>query len=327
MPIVLVDLTARALDPGEARDIAKHFGRAPWRGPLDVLAVSVVTATLASRFIRGVWVPVTTRVWSCSGSLLKGEVLGWPADPAATVTLAESGRNPSIRARTSLGANGYSREHIRAGRAGLCPHRRPPDRQLSSGDGCALLVNDLSSNRTGLRRALPDRGGEGDQKQWYDGKGTNTIQNVHNGILQLLRGPQAHAGAAEWSWVAGVRFEGNGRQDGRYSRERRERLLGAGAVVPQLPEDPVAEASHQLAGGRGPKADRLVDDVNAIYRLCSGPASRSKRLQKRRESPGTSAFTHTRHSPVTQGRASLDTVRPGGRRRGRLRHRGRHEPG
>ena len=86
-----------------------------------------------------------------------------------------------------LGAHGHSREHIRAGRAGLRPHRRPPDRHLSSGDGCALLVTSLSRQRTGLRGALPDRGGEGDQKQRYD-KGLNTIQDLHSGILQLLGG-------------------------------------------------------------------------------------------------------------------------------------------
>ena len=58
--------------------------------------VSVVTATLASRFILGVCVPVTTKVWSCSGSRwrLKSWLARWSA---ATVMLAESGRNPSIR--------------------------------------------------------------------------------------------------------------------------------------------------------------------------------------------------------------------------------------
>ena len=63
-------------------------------------AVSVVTATLASRFCRGDWVPVTTIVCSCSGS--RRSEKSWVArSPAATVTLAESGRKPSMRAVTA----------------------------------------------------------------------------------------------------------------------------------------------------------------------------------------------------------------------------------
>jgi hypothetical protein len=55
------------------------------------VAVSVVTATLASRFIRGDWVPVTTIVWSWSGSRVR--VKFWVAVlPADTVTFAASGR-------------------------------------------------------------------------------------------------------------------------------------------------------------------------------------------------------------------------------------------
>ena len=56
-----------------------------------------MTATLASRFMRGVWVPVTTMVWSCSGFRGEGEVLGSGLTRAVTVTVAESGRNPSMR--------------------------------------------------------------------------------------------------------------------------------------------------------------------------------------------------------------------------------------
>lgn len=58
--------------------------------------LSVVTATLAARFCRGVVVPVTTISVSWSGS--RSRVKSWEArSPAATVTVALSGRKPSIR--------------------------------------------------------------------------------------------------------------------------------------------------------------------------------------------------------------------------------------
>jgi hypothetical protein len=61
------------------------------------VAVSVVTATLASRFMRGVWVPVTTIVCSWSGSCRR--VKFWVACPGPeTVTLVLSGRKPRRRA-------------------------------------------------------------------------------------------------------------------------------------------------------------------------------------------------------------------------------------
>ena len=62
------------------------------------VAVKVVTATLASRFTRGVEVPVTTIVSSWSGSCRMVK-LALACELADTVTLVDSGLKPSSRAR------------------------------------------------------------------------------------------------------------------------------------------------------------------------------------------------------------------------------------
>ena len=70
-------------------------------------AVSVVTATLASRFIRGVWVPVTTMVCSCSGSRVSVKsAVARP--PSTTLTVSVWLRKPIMRTRTTCDPAGTS---------------------------------------------------------------------------------------------------------------------------------------------------------------------------------------------------------------------------
>ena len=146
---VLIDLTAGALDPGEARDVAEHLGRAPRRRRLDLAGgqssdgnagIQIHPRRLSAGDHHGLQLE---RV-AAESEVMHGSLSNTHLDRCRLRPVPEQARLERVA------AGGNSREHVLTVGAGLRAHGRARNSHLGADERCSLVIDHGPRDAAGL---------------------------------------------------------------------------------------------------------------------------------------------------------------------------------